>query len=352
MSKLRRDPLTGRWVVVPERNNWPGASASGLVKPLANTENRQIDGFCLFCPGNEDKTLPEIFALRSFGPINGSGWKVRVIPGDPPTFRIEGDMDREGEGPYDKMQGIGAHEVIIGPDHWDPFHRASFEQARVILSVAKDRMIDLERDPRFRYLLLVEDCGFDAGALLKHPHLELIAFPITPLEAVLELQATKAHYEKKARCLLCDIANFESLESKDSSRVVVESPRLIAFAPFASRFPYEIMIMPKSVTHAAYFTEIDVFQLNDLVQILQIVLKKLESVLGYLSYNLVLHMAPFFRHPERLNNGETIRKDYHWHIHIFPRNFIRIDGFELGTQFFINPIPPEIAAEKLRETTV
>lgn len=349
MSDLRLDPLTKRWVVIaPERNDRPGAITSGAGKP-DEARGKKLAGFCPFCPGKENTTPPEIFALRSSGPRDGEGWTVRVVPNKFKTLQIEGGLDRRAEGPYDKMRGVGAHEVIIeGPNHWEHIHQASFEQARAILSTAKDRMIDLEKDKRFRYLLLFKNHGLDAGASLEHPHMQLNAFPVTPFEATLELQATRAHYEEKERCLLCDIADYES---SVSSRVVVASLHLIVFTPYASRFPYEIIIMPKSAAHAAYFTEIDDFQLNDLVQVLQIVLRKLEIALGNPSYNLVLHMAPFFRRPKRFNNGETIRDDYHWHVHLYPR-ITKIAGFELGAQFFINPVLPELAAKNLREVAV
>lgn len=348
MSDLRLDPLNKRWVVIaPERSDRPGVAAS-LPAHAEKPEEKKI-GFCPFCPGNEDKTPPEIFAVRHSGPKNSQGWIVRVVSNKYPTLQIEGNLDRKAEGIYDRMRGVGAHEVIIeGPGHWENIHQMPFDHARLVLHTAKGRMLDLEQDKRFRYLLLFKNYGLDAGASLIHPHMQLNAFPVTPFETALELQASRAHFEEKERCLLCDIADHESAVSL---RVIVESLHLIAFAPYASRFPYEVMIMPKSGSHAAYFTEIDDLQLSDLVQVLQIVLKKLEIALVGPSYNLVLHTAPFFRRPKRFNNGETIRDDYHWHLHVYPRT-TKIAGFELGAQFFINPVIPELAAKNLREVAV
>lgn len=332
MSELRQDPLTRRWAVIaPERNNQP-------------IENNQIEklksSFCPFCPGNEDETLPEILAVRKSGGSNSPGWEIRVIPNRFPILRIEGDLNKEAEGPYSKMDGIGAHEIIIeSPDHSQDLHQLSFDQVRLILSVSKERMIDLGRDKRFRYVLLFKNFGTAAGTLLEHPHIQLNAFPIIPFEPELELQCCRDHFEHHKRCLLCDIIRYESLVA---SRIIVADQHFIAFCPFASRFPYEIMIMPQLSYHQAFFTEIGDLPMKALVSVLQLVLKKLESTPDFPHYNLVLHMAPY---------GGTIKLDYHWHIHILPR-LTKIAGFELGAQFFINPVYPELAAKQLRETTV
>ena len=343
MSELRQDPLTKQWVgIAPDRGKRPRAKSNG-------DEKKESD-FCPFCPGQEHETPPEIFAVRSLWQRDASGWQVRVVPNKFPIFQIEGKLNRKAEGPYRKMNGIGAHEVIIeSPDHSQHLHHVSFDQARLILKTAKERMIDLEKDVRFRYLLLFENFGSEAGASLKHPHLQLNAFPIIPFEPTLELGTCSEYFKETESCLLCDIGDYES---QISSRIVVESLHLIAFCPFASRFPYEIMIMPKSDSHKAFFTEIDDLELNDLVQVLQITLKKLEAALSYYSpYNLVLHMAPFFRDDPKRQSGETIGKDYHWHLHIWPR-LTKIAGFELGAEFYIHPVYPELAAKNLRETAV
>ena len=118
MSELRKDPVTGRWVIIStERGRRP--SDFSIPKHPAKT------GFCPFCPGNEDKTPPEIMAFRPQGtPANTSGWTLRVVPNKFPALRVEGELNREGVGLYDKVNGIGAHEVIIEtPNHeetWPP----------------------------------------------------------------------------------------------------------------------------------------------------------------------------------------------------------------------------------------
>lgn len=338
MPDLRLDPLTKRWIdIAPERGKRPRSSGDNRIN------------FCPFCPGNEDKTPPEIFAIRPYGVSNDSNWKVRVVPNMFPVLQIEGDLDRKAEGPYRKMRGVGAHEIIIeSPDHFQHIHQVPFEQAKLILNAAKERMIDLRGDKRLLCLLLFKNYGGEAGISLEHPHLQLYAYPITPFEVALELQSCQDYFRTNISCLLCDLAEHES---QVSSRMVLEGLHHIAICPYASRFPYEVMIMPKPAGHKAFFTEIEDLQMTDLVQVLQLTLKKMERALDFWPHNLVLHTAPFFEHSPVPNKGETVNLDFHWHIHILPR-ITKIAGSELGAQFFIHPIYPELAAKNLRETTV
>src|SRR5512135_3840110 len=114
MPELRKDPITGRWVIISsERGKRPNEFQDQHTKKRA--------GFCPFCAGNERTTPQEVLAYRdaaaNSGP-NGPGWSLRVVPNKFPALQIEGDLNKQGEGIFDKMNGIGAHEVIIEtPDH-------------------------------------------------------------------------------------------------------------------------------------------------------------------------------------------------------------------------------------------
>jgi len=113
LPELRRDLITGRWVIIStDRSKRPSdfARQSVQVKGI---------GFCAFCAGNEAKTPPELLQYgREGGQQNSPGWRVRVVPNKFPALVIEGDLDRQGEGLYDRMNGVGAHEVIIEtPEH-------------------------------------------------------------------------------------------------------------------------------------------------------------------------------------------------------------------------------------------
>ena len=204
MPELRKDPVTSRWVIIStERGKRPSDFGSAA--------ERERVGFCPFCPGNEGKTPPEVLAYRPDGSTaNGSNWHLRVVPNKFPALQIEGDLNRQGDGMYDKMNGIGAHEVVIEtPEHGETL--ASMNERRIedILWAFHDRVLDLKKDPRFRYILIFKNAGRAAGASLDHPHSQLIATPIIPKRVREELDGAKEYYNYKERCVFCDIVRQE-----------------------------------------------------------------------------------------------------------------------------------------------
>ena len=112
MPELRKDPIVGRWVIIStDRSKRPTDFVRESVKLKG--------GFCPFCPGNEGKTPSEVLAYRPNGAgRDAQGWTVRVVPNKFPALQIEGSLNRSADGMFDKMNGIGAHEVVIEtPDH-------------------------------------------------------------------------------------------------------------------------------------------------------------------------------------------------------------------------------------------
>ena len=189
MPELRKDPVTSRWVIIStERGKRPS--------DFGAEPERKRTGFCPFCAGNEDKTPPEVLAYRLNGGMpNGPGWHVRVVPNKFPALQIEGDLNRQGEGMYDKMTGIGAHEVIIEtPEHGETLASLSERRVEDVLWAFRDRILDLKKDQRFRYILIFKNHGEAAGASLEHPHSQLIATPIIPKQVQEELQALFAAF--------------------------------------------------------------------------------------------------------------------------------------------------------------
>src|SRR3989338_317275 len=224
MPELRKAPIIGRWVIISTER---GKRPSEFVVQLPPTKN----GFCPFCPGNEDKTPQEILAYRpDDSKPDTTGWTLRVVPNKYPALRIEGDIDREGDGVYDKMNGVGAHEVIIESiNHKDTLSGISEKQFEDVLWAYRDRIIDLKKDPRFRYILVFKNYGEAAGASLEHPHSQLIALPIIPKRVVEELDGSLEYYNYKERCIFCDILQQESGEKK---LTVFAQDGFIALAPF------------------------------------------------------------------------------------------------------------------------
>jgi len=333
MSDLRKDPVVGRWVIIaPERGKRP-SDFSEEIKP------RKKGGFCPFCPGNEDKTPPEIMAYREPGSMpNHPGWRVRVVPNKFPVLQIEGELSKAGEGIYDRMNGIGAHEVIIEtPDHDVALSDLPVESIGEVINAMKSRIIDLKNDIRLKYMLVFKNWGEAAGASLEHSHSQLIATPVIPKRILEELGGSRQYYEYRDRCVFCDIIRQEKETGK---RMASENDMFIAFLPFASRFPFEVWIMPKFHSHA--FEEIEEDKIISLSWILKDVLSRLFLALMDPPYNLVIHSAPV---------GIQCSDYYHWHIEIMPK-LTKIAGFEWGTGFYINPTPPEEAALYLKEIEV
>lgn len=333
MPELRKDPVIGRWVIIAsERARRPSDYRRPKEEPRPAVE-------CPFCPGNEDKTPPEILAYRKEGTMpNGPGWTLRVVANKFPALTIYGDLNREGEGVYDKMNGVGAHELIVEtPDHDQILSDLSSEMTNDVLWAYRERIVDLKMDKRFRYALIFKNQGFEAGASLEHSHSQLIALPIVPKRALEELEGAKTYYDYRERCVYCDIVRQE-LNQK--VRVIAANDHFLCIAPFASRFPFETWLLPRA--HAPSFEDTSPEMMRSCAQIFSESLKRLDKVLGCAPYNCLLHSAP-------LRNGDF--RHYHWHFEIMPK-LTRVAGFEWGSGFYINPTPPEDAARHLREAEI
>jgi len=330
MPQLRKDPVLGRWVIIStERAKRP---KDFKVAP----EEKQISPKeCPFCPGNESATPPEIYAYRdNNSKPNEPGWTLRVIPNKFPALRVEGDINRRGEGIYDRMNGIGAHEVIIEtPDHSVDLADLEIHAFENVVYAYQQRIIDLEKDKRLRYVMIFKNFGAAAGASLEHSHSQLIATPVIPKRVMEEMDGAKRYYEYRERCIFCDIV---VQETKSRKRLISENNSFILICPFAPRFPFETWIMPR--THVSNFEDSTKQQLRDLAAILKDCLLRLKKALTTPPYNYVIHTTPV-----------TIKsiEFYHYHLEIIPV-LTHVAGFEWGTGFYINPTGPEESASYLK----
>ena len=327
MPELRRDPIVGRWVII---------STERAGRPRDFVHDAGIGhgspGVCPFCPGQERLTPSEILSYRE---ANSAAWTVRVVPNKFPALQIEGDMGREGIGLYDRMNGVGAHEVIVEtPEHKHALADLPPKRIEDVLWAYRDRMVDLKRDLRFRYILVFKNHGAAAGATQEHTHSQLIALPIVPTSVIAEIEGCRAHFQQKERCIYCDIIRQEL---SDVDRLVAENSEFVVVAPFAPRFPFEMWILPKR--HAAYFEESQKTQFELLARILSEALRRMDRALSKPAYNFMLHTSPLHE-----KTGEF----YHWHIELIPK-LTQVGGFEWGTDFYINPVTPEESAKFLRE---
>lgn len=332
MPQLRKDPVVGRWVVIStERAKRPHAYSR---RPALRKNDP-----CPFCPGNEGATPPEITALRTEGSRpNEPGWTLRVVPNKFPALTIERNGNLRRDGVYDLMDGLGAHEVIIeSPDHDTNMGMLNEQQFEAVLRIYRERILDLRKDQRFRYIQIFKNQGAEAGETIEHTHSQVIALPIVPSHITEELSGAEKYYKDKAHCVYCDIVEQER---EGNNRLVSESENFIVLCPFAPRLPFETWILPRR--HSSYFEQGSEQEYVDLSRTLKKTLIRLNRSLDNPPFNYLIHSQPF---------EHAGQSPYHWHIEIMPR-LTQIAGFEWGTGFYINPVAPEDSASALRKIPV
>jgi UDPglucose--hexose-1-phosphate uridylyltransferase len=320
--ELRKDPITMSWVI------------------LADGKETNLDGGqCPLCPGQEGMSQ----TLYSY-PYDRSEWQVRVIPHLYPLYRIEGDAARRGEGLYDKMRNLGAHEIVVETtDHNLLLSQQPAENIAQVLRAYVWRIADLKKDQRFKYITVFRNQGQPAGQDLAHPHSQITATSFIPRRMGYKLRSARRYYELKERCLICDIVRQELTQQV---RTVDSNGQFLAFCPFASRVPYETWVLP--TYHHCHFEEdlrSEEKQLQ-LARFLKSILQRLESVTP--AYHLVLHSSPNLNAKfERPGTWRSLSDDYHWHFEILPVLSSKSKSYSLKEVYY-NPLPPETAAKELR----
>jgi UDPglucose--hexose-1-phosphate uridylyltransferase len=321
--ELRKDPITNSWVVVGEEGLAPAP-----------------DGTCALCQAQS--AAPVLLAL----PPNGTP-QVRVIPHFNPLYRIEGEAGRRPEGIYDRMRSVGAHEIIIeSPDHNTWLGRMKDEEIERVLEAYAQRILDLKRDARFKYITVFQNRGPSAGEEWTHPNSQITATMFVPRRLLYELSSARAWYEEKERCVFCDILRQEE---KQGRRIVDTQGDYVAFCPYASRVPYEVWLMPRR--HSPVFEQPQPGAgsgRRQLAALLGRVLRRLAHVAE--AYHLVLHTAPNMIAPkgEITPYWTTIAEDFHWHFELLPIVERRSKSYSIKEVYF-NALLPEQAAERLRQ---
>lgn len=350
MRHLRYDPIHKLWVIfAPKRGGRP--------TDYINPPNPERTGECPFCPGSEDHTPPEIWALRpNESEPNTPGWSIRIFPNKYPALSMEGVNPMDFPDDNRMMKGVGEHEVIIEtPNHETDIPRMEVSQIERIIRAYRSRMAELEKDPRLRYVLIFRNFGYYAGCTFSHPHTQLIATPVIPSTVQTEIDSAREHHRRTGKCWFCETGEGEI---KDGSRLIASDGVFAAYAPFASRMPFEICIAP--IKHSPMFSGITNDEIVSLAALLKSVLRKLTEGLHGVGYNLFIHTAPRQSEDDTIAPADKFEDKaerlvmspyedfYHWHIEILPR-LSRVAGFEIGAGFFINTVLPEKAAGALRE---
>lgn len=339
MSEYRRDPVTGRWVVIaPQRARRPR-------KMRLEGDDELATDFCPFCPGNENATPPAIAAYSGddSGDSDNSdesndNWRVRVVSNKYPAVATEASERVRRDDPYMRRDGLGAHEVIIeSADHVADLSQLSDAHLADVVRAWRERVDDLGGDQRLEYALIFKNQGVRAGATVEHAHSQLMALPAVPDFVADELEGSRDYHAEHDRCVFCDLIE-RNLDKRD--RLVYENDKVVVFAPFASRFPFELWLMPRQ--HQARFEDADADLDRAVARALGDTLTRLHQSLDDPPYNLVVHTAP-------LRSGPL--DYYHWHIEIIP-TLSNIAGFEWGSGWHINSTAPESAADHLKKLEV
>ena len=320
--ELRKDPITRSWVVV-------GQAERETERP----------GPCPLCPESSAQSNL-LLALPSQGDA-----QVRVYPHFRPLYHIEGEPGRSADGIFDRMDAIGAHEIIIEtPGHSRTLTQLTDEEIERVLEAYALRIADLKRDARFKYVAVFRNKGPQAGEEWPHPHSQVAATTFVPRRILYELRAAREWYRERERCVFCDILRQEI---RQKSRVVDNVGDYYAFCPYASRVPYETWLISRAHNHQ-FETPSPGENRRHLATLLGRTLRRLQRVTS--SYHMVLHTAPnnLQTKGELSDYWATIGGDYHWHFEILPIVETRSKSYSIKEVYF-NGTLPERAAEHLRQ---
>ncbi len=338
MSELRKDIISGRWVIIAsERGKRPDD-----FRPAQAMAKEAVPPFCPFCEGNESKTPPEVAATRKVGSRpNHPGWRVRTVPNKFPALNRGLPPERHDEGIFQWMDGVGVHEVVIEtPDHSQEMPDLPVGHLQDVLETYRERVTSIEKESQYKYVHVFKNKGREAGASLSHPHSQIVATPIIPKKINEELYGCERLQRQFGECIVCRIIREET---RKRDRLVLRNEHMCVTTPFAPRFPFEMRIYP--LRHSPWYSRSTKAELRSLAKVIKLVLGKLSDILADPPYNFYIHQAPNPNLPHEA--WINLEKSSHWHMEIIPV-LTRVAGFEWGTGFYINPVPPETAARFLR----
>lgn len=328
--ELRKDPITRSWVITGDD---PSENSSRSEAP------------CRFCA--DAQTPPQVIAVVPNNP--GAPWSARSVVHPTPLYHIEGEPGRRGDGIYDRIHSVGAHEVLVeNPRHDRHLWVASDEEIAHFIRLAAERILDLKRDPRVKYVSFFKDYGKNAGQEFSHPTSQLTATMFVPRRVLYELRAGREYFVGKERCVFCDIIQQEE---RQALRVIEARGDYLAMCPYAPRVPYETWILPRN--HDASFERTGLNKpglRTNLAALLRRTLQRIRSVSE--EFHLVLHTSPSTMHPSKnLGYWKTIDDDYHWHIEILPVVSAKAKSYTFKEVYY-SPVRSETAVKQLREAKI
>ncbi len=328
--ELRKDPITRSWVITGD-------------DPVDGGPKSQ--GPCPFCP--DSPVSSQVIAVSPN--TGGSPWSARAVVHPKPLYHIEGEPDRRGDGIYDRMASVGAHEVLVENAHHDRhLWNSNDEEIGHFLRLAAERILDLKRDQRVKYVSLFKDFGPNAGQEFSHPTSQITATMFVPRRVLYELRAGREYFVGKERCVFCDIIQQEE---RQALRVIEARGDYIALGPYAPRVPYETWILPRN--HEAAFERTGLLRPGLRVNLAALIRRTLQRVRTVTEeFHLVLHTSPSTLHPSKsLGYWKTIDDDYHWHIEILPVIAAKARSYTFKEVYY-SPITSESAVKQLREAKI
>lgn len=335
------------------------ATARGMrpkkAEEKVERDTRNYVETCPFCRGNEERTPPEIGRW----PADGD-WDVRIVPNLYPVLGDDRAQSNIAFGLQQVIDGYGRHEVVIDhPNHGIALHEMAEAHLADLFRLYQRRMGELyASDPRLKYVLVFKNFGAAAGASIPHTHSQIIATPVVPENVQNEVQHSRDYQRKYSHCVFCSLIDealtYEAtIYDRDSGEirrkinvgqyVIERGERFVAIKPFASRFEWEIHILP--LQHQSDFLKAGPQEIEDFARVLRRTMARLDQVVGGVQYNFFLHSVP---HGHEFDDCDA---SYHWHLEICPRTSIPT-GFELGSGLFVSTVSPEQAAEALRDATI
>jgi UDPglucose--hexose-1-phosphate uridylyltransferase len=326
MSELRLNLVTREWVIMAkERALRPEDFKRVRVR---KTLPGHLDT-CPFCPGNEAKTPEERFRLDG-----RDGWKIRVVDNKFPALSKIGERRRVREDNRRLVSGVGVHEVIIET----PLHNMNpalmdLKDVEEIISIYRNRFLEAYSDPRVEHVIIFRNHGERAGTSLEHPHSQLIATPVVPVQFRDRIEATLHYFDDTGSCLMCDLSKGEM---EEGTRVIHDSEHFLTFIPYAALSPFHTWIFPKR--HSASFAKITEEETKDLAFHLKTLLSKFYHGLEDPHYNYVIRSS----RPKDADNEYC-----HWYMSVIPR-LTMTAGFEMGSGMYINTCLPEECANFLK----
>ena len=323
MPKLRQNIVTGKWVVIaPERAKRP----EDFV--MAAAPKRHLDEKCPFCINGSESAYKH--SIKEAETDN-----IYVIPNKYPAFVKDEEIIEEGGDFYFSTKSVGGHEVIVIKDHQKEVYEGGWQLLAELFEAYQKRYLFYQQDPTIEYAMPIHNLGPEAAASIEHPHSQFFASSIIPNLVEEELCGSKNYFDDKHRCVFCVMVEEEK---KQNIRIVAENEDFICFTFFASRFPFEMWIMPKK--HATHFETTSKEHLANLGKIVYEAITKLNNSLKFPPFNWWIHTGP--------TKEDHIDNFYHWHMEIAPR-VSKFGGYEMGSGIVIDVVSPELAAQFLKK---